>query len=222
MVESTEILLSSSLAITNREVAIVGDEKGMRRKSRGRTADLDKRIARALNHPLRARLLTILNERCASPKELSDMVEADLSNVSYHVSQLLKFDCIEVVRKEQVRGAIKTKYRASTRMLLDDETWVKLTKETRNGISLNAVSEVIERASKAIERGTFDKRPDRHVITLKMDVDEQGWSDVASAVAQSYERLSDVEGESANRTPDPKQRFRVTVSLLSYESPTGE
>lgn len=82
--------------------------------------------------------------------------------------------------------------------------------------------EVIERASRAIEAGTFDRRPDRHVITLKMNVDEQGWSDIASTVAEGYERLALVEAESANRTPDPEQRFRVTVSLLSYESPQGE
>jgi hypothetical protein len=54
-----------------------------------------------------------------------------------------------------------------------------------------------------------------------MDVDEQGWSDIASTVAESYERLTLVEADSANRTPDPEQRFRVTVSLLSYESPRG-
>jgi DNA-binding transcriptional ArsR family regulator len=190
-----------------------------RQKGPGKALALDKRIARALNHPLRAQALAILNERSASPKELADTLDADLSNVSYHVGQLLKFDCVEVVHREQVRGAMKTVYRASTRMLLDDEAWQKLTRETRNGISINAVGEVIERASRAIEAGTFDRRPDRHVITLKMDVDEQGWSDIASTVAEGYERLTLVEAESANRTPDPDQRFRVTVSLLSYESP---
>jgi hypothetical protein len=180
---------------------------------------MDKRLARALNHPLRAQLLTILNERCASPKELTDLVGGKLSNVSYHCRELLKFDCIEVVETEAVRGAVKTTYRGTTRMLLDDKTWQRLSKETRTGISINAVREVIDRASRSIEDGAFDRRPDRHVITLKMDVDEQGWSDVATAVAESYERLSRVERESANRTPDPTERIRITVSLLSYESP---
>jgi DNA-binding transcriptional ArsR family regulator len=183
-------------------------------------AGMDKRLARALNHPLRAQILAVLNERAASPRELVDVLpnNAKLSNIAYHVRALLELECVEVVSRSQVRGATKTVYRGTTRMLLDDETWRVLSKETRDGISINAVTEVIERASKAIEANTFDKRPDRHVITLKIDVDEEGWSDVSGIVAETYERVSAVEVQSANRTP-AADRFRITVSLLSYESP---
>jgi DNA-binding transcriptional ArsR family regulator len=190
-----------------------------RKGSAEREPSIDARIARALNHPLRVRILAVLNEHPASPKELSDILGEELSNVSYHTRELHKLDCVEVAKREQVRGAMKTVYRGTTRMMLDDETWERLSKETRGGISIAAVGEVIERASSAIEANTFDSRTDRHVITLKMDVDEQGWSDVSSIVLDAHRRLEDVEVESANRTTDPKDRVRVTVSLLSYESP---
>lgn len=190
-----------------------------RKGSVEREPSIDARIARALNHPLRVRILAVLNERPASPKELSDILGEELSNVSYHTRELHKLDCVEVAKREQVRGAMKTVYRGTTRMMLDDETWERLSKETRGGISIAAVGEVIERASSAIEANTFDNRTDRHVITLKMDVDQQGWSDVSSIVLDAHRRLEDVEVESANRTTDPGDRVRVTVSLLSYESP---
>ena len=186
-----------------------------------REPSIDARLARALNHPLRVRILAVLNERAASPREIADALDEELSNVSYHTRELFKLDCIEVAKREQVRGAVKTTYRGTTRMMLDDRAWARLSKETRNGISIAAVGEVIDRASSALEANTFDARTDRHVITLKMDVDEQGWSEVSDVVLDAHRRLEKVEVDSANRTPDPGKRFRITVSLLSYESPRG-
>jgi DNA-binding transcriptional ArsR family regulator len=187
-----------------------------KKQESGREVKIDARLARALNHPTRARILAILNERSASPVELSELLDIELSSVSYHARELLKLDCIEVVKREQVRGAMKTTYRASARMLLDDDTWRKLSKETRGGISAAAVGEVIDRAFRAIEEGTFDGREDRHVITLKMNVDEEGWSEISEIIADAYRRVSDVEAKQADGNDKP---IRMTVSLLSYESP---
>jgi DNA-binding transcriptional ArsR family regulator len=184
-----------------------------------REPSIDSRLARALNHPLRVRILAVLNERPASPKEMAEILDEELSNVSYHTRELHRLDCVEVAKREQVRGAVKTTYRGTTRMMLDDDAWERLTKETRNGISIAAVGEVIDRASTAIEADTFDARTDRHVITLKMDVDEEGWSEVSEIVLDAHRRLEKVEVDAANRTPDPESRIRITVSLLSYESP---
>jgi DNA-binding transcriptional ArsR family regulator len=199
----------------------MGDSKA-RQNTKGKTATLDNRLAQACSHPLRAQLLAILTDRCASPVELTELVDAQLSNVSYHVKQLRELDCIEAVSKEQKRGAIKTKYRATTQMLLDDGNWKKLNRETRKGISINAVGESIDLVTNALQAGTFDKRTDRHVINMKVDLDEQGWDEVAAIIALAYDRLSRVPGDSANRTPDSAKRFRATVSLLSYESPSPE
>lgn len=180
---------------------------------------LDERIAKALNHPLRTQILVALNEGVGSPRELVPVVGASLPTVSYHVRVLHKYGCIEIVNQEQVRGAVKTRYRATTRMLLDRENWDQLSRETRNGISMSAVGEVIDRASSAIEADTFDKRTDRSVITLKFDADEQAWSEAMDIIRDAYERLSDVEAEAANRSGE---KFRVTVSMLGYESPADK
>jgi DNA-binding transcriptional ArsR family regulator len=184
-----------------------------------RRPSLDERLARALNHPLRAQLLSLLNERSASPTELTELVDAELPSVSYHVRELLKLGCVEVAAKEQVRGTIKTTYRATTRMLLDVDAWEGLSRETRNGITLAAVGETIDRARSAIEADTFDSRTDSAVINLRMDLDEAGWAEVVSIITDAYQRLEAVEAKVANRSPEPADRFRATVSILGYESP---
>lgn len=186
----------------------------------GRVPRLDKRIARALNHPLRTEIIAILNDRSASPREMADMLGEELSSVSYHTKELLKLECIEVVDREQVRGALKTRYRATTRMLLDTPDWERLDKTVRTGISINAVNEVTHRAFDAVEAGTFDSRTDRTVITLKMDVDDRGWQDANEALRIAYERLGEVEAEAATRKVEGAPTFRMTASLLGYESPT--
>jgi DNA-binding transcriptional ArsR family regulator len=197
------------------------DEKNKRPKT-GRVARLDKRIAQALNHPLRTEIIAILNDRCASPREMADLLGEELSNVSYHTKELLKLECIEVVDRQQVRGALKTRYRATTKMLLDTPEWELLNKTVRTGISINAVNEVTHRASAAIEGGTFDRRTDRTVITMKMDVDDQGWLEAQEALRVAFERFGEIEVEVASRKVKGAPTFRMTASLLGYESPTED
>jgi DNA-binding transcriptional ArsR family regulator len=195
----------------------MGEEKATNTAS-GVTAEpkLDERLARAMAHPTRAKVLSALSERTASPKELEGVLGIPLSNLAYHCRELLKFGCIEVVDREQVRGAMKTRYRATTRMLLDKENWERLSKETRGGVSVAAIEEVIERATKAVEADTFDSRVDRSIITLKLDVDEETWQKVNEVVREAYERIGELEAEAAN---SEEEKFRMTVSLLAYESP---
>ena len=50
---------------------------------------VDPRIAKALSHPMRARILMILDERVASPNEIAETIDERLPNVSYHVRALL-------------------------------------------------------------------------------------------------------------------------------------
>jgi DNA-binding transcriptional ArsR family regulator len=193
-----------------------------KRRQTGRLPKLDKRLAKALSHPLRTEIIAILSDRCASPRELADMLGEELSNVSYHTNELFKLECIEIVRQERVRGAVKTTYRATTRMLLDHEDWDRLSRGTRTGISINALNEVFHRASDAVEQGTIDKRKSRIIATRKMDVDEQAWLDANEAVRTAFDRLGEIEEEAANRKAEGAKTFRMTASLLTYQSPFGD
>src|SRR5215216_8183308 len=65
----------------------------------------DPRYVKALSHPLRVRILALLQERTASPRELADWLDAPLGTVSYHVRTLHDCGMIELVRESQVRGA---------------------------------------------------------------------------------------------------------------------
>jgi predicted ArsR family transcriptional regulator len=74
-----------------------------------------ERLARANTHPLRVSILEVLSldgGRTLSPKDLSKELQAPLSTVNYHVTELRDSDLVEVVHEHQVRGAIEHFYRA--------------------------------------------------------------------------------------------------------------
>lgn len=192
------------------------------RKKTGKVPKLDARIAKALSHPLRCEIIAILGDSCASPSELADLLGEELGNVSYHTKVLYELDCVEIVDKEQVRGAVKTRYCATTKMLLTSEYWDRLSLVTRTGISANALNELGRRAEHSVETGVFDRRKDRSILTVKMDVDEQGWKDANAAAWEGYERMEKIQEEVANRAAKGAKTFRATASLLVFESPMQE
>jgi predicted ArsR family transcriptional regulator len=73
-----------------------------------------ERLARANTHPLRVSILEVLSidgDRTLSPKDLSLELQAPLSTVNYHVTELRRSKLVKVVDEQQVRGAIEHFYR---------------------------------------------------------------------------------------------------------------
>jgi predicted ArsR family transcriptional regulator len=56
-------------------------------------------------------VLSIDSGRILSPKDLSLELQAPLSTVNYHVTELRNSELVEVVDERQVRGAIEHFYR---------------------------------------------------------------------------------------------------------------
>jgi predicted transcriptional regulator len=71
---------------------------------RSGTTGFDRQLVKALAHPVRAEALTILNTRVASPNEIAKELDLPVGNVSYHVNELEKFGCVELVKTEQRRS----------------------------------------------------------------------------------------------------------------------
>jgi DNA-binding transcriptional ArsR family regulator len=160
---------------------------------------IDARLAKALAHPLRVRLLAALNEGVASPNQLSEQVEEPLQNVSYHVRVLLSLGCIELVRTAQRRGAIEHFYRAVMRPFFSDADWEQLPTSARHSISDVVLQLVWDDAARALKAGTFDDREDRHLTRTPLLVDETGWEEMNRLLKELQERAFDIQAGSAER-----------------------
>jgi DNA-binding transcriptional ArsR family regulator len=183
--------------------------------------DLETRMAKALAHPLRAKVLNRLNEGVASPNELSRELGEPLGNVSYHVKALLELGCIELVDTAQRRGAIEHYYRALTRARLDESAFKKLPASIRGELSGAVVEEAIGDIAKAFKAGTFDAREDRHASFNALVLDEQAWNELAEQLNQLVARAGELADASAKRLKD-KGGDEVNASLFiaAYQSAT--
>jgi len=181
---------------------------------------VDPRIAKALSHPMRARILRILNERVASPNEIAETIDERLPNVSYHVRALLDLGCIELADTAQRRGAIEHYYRAVVRPFFSDSDWKRIPRSGRQAISDTLLQVMWEDVSDAIEAGTFDSRPNRYLTHTPIVVDEEGWSELADIMARALRDVEKVESQSARRLKRSKEAGVPTkVVLMQFESP---
>jgi DNA-binding transcriptional ArsR family regulator len=182
---------------------------------------VDPRIAKALSHPMRARILGILDERVASPNEIADMIDERLPNVSYHVRALLDLGCIELVDTAQRRGAIEHYYKAVVRPFFSDRDWKRLPRSGRQAISDVALKVVWEDVSAAIKAGTFDGRADRHLSHNDITLDEEGWRDVVKALAEMLDEVQKIESASASRLKrSGDEGIPATIVAMQFESPS--
>src|ERR1700754_3501507 len=116
----------------------------------------EARIAKALAHPLRARILQRLGERVASAGDLAVELDAPLGVVSYHVRMLRDYDCVELVRTEPRRGALQHFYKATARPQLEDSQWRTLPAQLRRELSGETISDLISDLAGAADAGNLE------------------------------------------------------------------
>src|SRR6201990_1152596 len=104
----------------------------------------EARIAKALAHPLRARILQRLGERGGSPGDLAVELDAPLGVVSYHVRMLRDYDCVELVRTEPRRGALQHFYKATARPNLDEDQWRTLPAGLRKELAGESLQDLVD------------------------------------------------------------------------------
>lgn len=181
---------------------------------------VDQRLVRALGHPVRVQALTILNERVASPNEISKELGQSVGHVSYHIKVLKECECIELVDTAPRRGAMEHYYRATDRAFLNAEEWAELPESVRPGLSASGLKTLLNDASAALLAGTFDKREDRHLSWTPMIVDEQGWDELNAGLAEMLAKVLEIQSSSAARLAKADAAgIPVTVAMLSYEAP---
>jgi DNA-binding transcriptional ArsR family regulator len=180
----------------------------------------DPRYVKALSHPLRVRILALLQERTASPRELAEWLDATLGTVSYHVRTLHDFGLIELVKTTQVRGAIAHHYKARVRPQIDDEAWASaapIVKQAAVGAALQTVDDYA-RASAAA--GGFD-RAESHLSRTNVRLDAKGWQAAAKACEKLLAELGRIEEAAAKRIakdPDAEGTSDAAVVVLLFEA----
>jgi len=180
----------------------------------------DPRYVKAMSHPLRVRILAMLDERKASPNQLAGWLDASLGTVAYHVRTLQQLGLIELVGETRVRGAVEHHYRAKARPMVTEEGWAKappIAKQAAVGSSLDVIGEYA-RASAAA--GGFD-RTDAQLRRAMVRLDARGFAQLSKACDKLLEQAQKIEAAAAERIakkPHADDVVEAGLGVLLFEA----
>jgi DNA-binding transcriptional ArsR family regulator len=177
---------------------------------------LDERLAKALSHRSRVRILQRLEETGeASPQALAQALGEPLGKISYHVRILRDLDCVELVRTETRRGALAHFYRATAGPWLDDEQWAGLSAGMRRETVSRTLSEIIEQAAAAGREGGFDG-PEAHASHAVLAFDGQGLAELSALLDETLEAIRRIaRKDKRGRTKDGRRTPTVIATEVA-------
>src|SRR4029078_11403597 len=172
------------------------------------------RIAKALAHPLRARILQRLGERVASPGDLAVELRAPLRVVFYHVPLLRDYDCVELVRTEPRRGALQHFYKATARPNLDEDQWRTLPAGRARELTGETIQDLVTDLAAAADAATLE---DADVVLTRtpLELDERGFKKLKQLTAKTLAQALAIAAESAAR--DSETVHATELGVLHFK-----
>jgi len=183
---------------------------------------MDRRLVHAIGHPVREHILAVLNERQASPTEIGDELELDVSAFYKHVQVLEQLGCIECVGTRPVRGVHERIFRATSTLSFDDEAWQRVPATLRADVWADLLRRLCNDVTGALLDGRLGSGSPEHVSLTPGLVDAQGRNEIFAILDEALSRVRAAQRESATRLRESDgQGTPVTVAILGYEAERG-
>lgn len=156
---------------------------------------------RALAHPVRLQMLSLLTGAAMSAAELARELELTQANASYHLRTLAAAGLVTAAGEERVRGGIARRYR------YDVEAQVEVTAETGDDPLPHEVL-----AAELVRRAAL-RRPgrERTMTDAELWVEPQAWDQARSQVTHAMRDL-----HLAARPPRQKGTIRVSATVAMF------
>jgi DNA-binding transcriptional ArsR family regulator len=174
----------------------------------------DPRYVKALSHPLRVRILGILEEQAASPVELSQVLDASLGTISYHVRMLNDLGLLELVRETPRRGAIEHHYRAKPRPRSGGARWDSVSVVAKQAVIGAELQQTADVAAQAAAVGGFD-RDHARLERLRLSLDDKGVEQLARAVAKLVDEAQKIQTAASRRLAPGKDGAAAETALVA-------
>jgi DNA-binding transcriptional ArsR family regulator len=178
----------------------------------------DPRLVKALSHPLRVRILSILEQRTATPKQLSEALGVNLENLAYHVRVLRDYGLISLERRTRVGGALEHHYRALARPRVTARAWDQLPEISQRALVGAALEQIGCLVSAAAVEGGF-AHPESHVSRRPLVLDADGFAEASKILSAALDDLSQVERRARRRIGEGAEEVATTAVVLLFDTP---
>ena len=181
----------------------------------------DQRLVKALRHPIREAALTMLADRKASPKEIAEAIDESVQNVDYHVKELVRMECAELVETVKVRNADQHFYKATIRHFFDPEEWPHVPEHDRHQMRIDLIKRISGEASEAAKAKTLDTA-DNHMSRSPINVDKQGWVEIHDRLDETLEQIMTIREKAVLRmSASGEEPIEARVGLIQFALPNG-
>jgi DNA-binding transcriptional ArsR family regulator len=177
----------------------------------------DPRVVKALAHPIRMKILGILDQRTATPKELAAALGLPLENVSYHVRTLKDFGFIKLEKTRQVRGAVEHHYKLAGRPQIGNKLWEEIPPVVKEALIDANLAAHVEELGRAAGQGGFD-RADAHLAQYSLLLDDQGREEVDAILRDAEDRIEKASQQAQKRVKDGEAK-RYSLQVFYFDQP---
>lgn len=163
---------------------------------------IDMRLLKALEHPTRVHILSILSEGPSSPSRIARRmrhVGVNVRLVSYHMKILQRLGCVEEVESVEKGPGIEHIYEAKERQFFSAEEWERFDPKNRAPVTATLLRLISEEVSSALATGKFDELPDNHLSRSPVEVDKLGWAELVAILARAMHEVLAVHDKSVER-----------------------
>ncbi len=178
----------------------------------------DPRWQRAISHPIRVRLLAMLDEEPSSPVILASKLNQPLGTIAYHVRTLYDLGLLTLVSTRQRRGATEHYYKATEHPRSTDEDWAALDPISKQRLLTARIAKATDYATRSAAAGGFDAA-EAQIATSSLKLDRRGWKALAKESKKWLAKVEQIEQEAATRVAeDPDAAFDVGLTLMLFEA----
>jgi AcrR family transcriptional regulator len=174
-------------------------------------------MVRFLSHPDWARLTTFLSHGPVSVAELVETMGRTPEEIEARLAELEEAGVIEMVA-EGAQGPDRVF--ATAWPVTSTEDWARREQDEREQLSEEIGGVVKEEVEEAFAAGTFDARPERHLVRLPMWLDDQGWRELSETLDGTLDSCLAIQERAKGRLRKMESDgFPVRVILVSFETP---
>ncbi|MEX0973254.1 MAG: winged helix-turn-helix domain-containing protein [Solirubrobacterales bacterium] len=184
-----------------------------------RKRNIEDAVSYALGHGIRVDILCYLNEGPRSPSELARLMSLPPSKIEHHIKELMASNSIELAYIEEGAGNTKEHfYRAVEIPFFTDQEMSVMSFEERQEIYGLILQASGAEGLAAFRAGKVSNDPLACMAWRWFNLDSQGRKDLRDENARAWDRMMEIEAESANRRANTgEEGVSVVVSLLAHE-----
>lgn len=180
----------------------------------------EQNLHKALSHPLRSEILTVLNTQTASASDLAKMLDATIGDVTYHLRKLEGFGFAEEVSSRPVRGATEHFFKATTRNYVALQTAQEMHPAVADHYAGQVMQVVVGDFLRAADEGSLKTQELLHLTNTPLALTEERYESLMERLEEFRRAIEEETARSAEdiaETGEPS--IPVSFSMLCFKLP---